>query len=111
MLLVILFYVFIIGEEDYIGVDSSLIFPTGSVPGDNVSVSIAIIDDLVLENTENFVAIGMTTQPSLRVEGVQSVFSIIDNDGTQLVTYILYSLPHIWKHAKYGVHLHNLKWR
>ena len=57
-------------------------FVQGATTGNNQSASIEIIDDSLLEGTENFVVSGNVTAPASFVPGRDTAtVTILDNDG------------------------------
>ena len=57
-------------------------FDQGTTTGNTQSVSIKIVDDSLVEETENFVVSGNVTAPASFVFGGDTVtVNILDNDG------------------------------
>ena len=70
---------------DFILYQTELTFAEGTNNGDIIFVD--ILDDLLVEGTENFTLTGSVAPPALFVGGLVTV-SIIDNDGKCVVSSI-----------------------
>ena len=87
-----------IGSGDYNGTMTEVVFPESTMQGETVCGDIIIIDDDVLECSQDFtVAIGSTTLGTVTGPQSQAVITIEDNDSkcdfvsTMLYTMSLYS--------------------
>ncbi|MFD0799219.1 Calx-beta domain-containing protein, partial [Maribacter chungangensis] len=61
---------------------TSVTFPDGTVSGDTQSVTVNIVDDVILEASENLdIALGAVSNPLIPVIDGNGVGTITDNDG------------------------------
>jgi len=69
--------------QDFTLSRTEVTFALGTNDGNVISAFIDILDDLLVEGTENFTLTGSVAPPALFVGGPVTV-SIIDNDGKHL---------------------------
>ena len=69
--------------QDFILSRTEVTFALGTNDGNVISVSVDILDDLLVEGMENFTLTGSVAPPALFVGGPVTV-TIIDNDGKDL---------------------------
>ena len=68
-------------------------FDRGATTGNTQNVSIKIIDDSLVEETESFVVSGNVTAPASFVPGRDTVtVNILDNDGECRVVVIVWEM-------------------
>ena len=66
--------------QDFILSRTEVTFGVGSESGNGINIIVDILDDLLVEGTENFTLTGSVAPPASFVGGPVTV-SIIDNDG------------------------------
>ena len=72
-----------IGGNDYIATSYNITIPSQTT---HVLFNISIIDDNILEDTENFTVTIMSSQPSITVNTPdQTTIIIVDDDGKQII--------------------------
>ena len=72
--------------SDFLEVDDTIVFGPGSVEGDTMCIDIEIINDVMIEITEQFLVNAASTSPSVVFSpgSNQATVSIIDDDGNKL---------------------------
>ena len=69
--------------QDFILSRTEVTFGEGSGSGNVINIFVDILDDLLVEGTENFTLTGSVAPPAFFVGGPVTV-TIIDNDGKDL---------------------------